>query len=576
MRLSILIVYFYVFISFFTFSSSFFEKGILDFEKIENKKSRIIELSGEWQYFDYEIDYLKGIENNNFIMIPNIKKSKEKSEADKNFTIALNIKSLKPSTYYAIEIPYIYADYKLKINDKITAYQYSPKKRLFTKSKYVEFYNEKDNVEIVLQLFPVSGYKAGLKNSINFGERKEILFKRDFYMILNFGVIIFLIFSIMYYLYVKHKNIGKDYISYIIFLTFFGIIFQIMNFEFIEMDYILRQKSKYILVLFMIYFLFSFFIKFFNIKTKNKKIKSMVFIITFLNLIIPYKVAIYWDIIFVVYLIFFLYLIFFNLLSVLKNKKNSIPNLASYFLILIFAVSNYKYYCSPVCFNFAVLTFAVMQFFIFARRNYNIIKEAEIIANDNKKMIEHIEYLNNNFEKEIKERTKNLEQKNLILEKIAKTDGLTGVYNHKHIHEILENEFKRAKRYRKKLSVLMIDIDYFKNVNDNYGHQIGDRILVNISEIIKRTVRETDVVGRYGGEEFIAVCCETDVEGAYILAERIRTNIEKLKFTENNLSVTVSIGLAELNEEKEPKKLVEKADKLLYEAKKSGRNRTER
>lgn len=576
MRLSILIVYFYVFISFFTFSSSFFEKGILDFEKIENKKSRIIELSGEWQYFDYEIDYLKGIENNNFIMIPNIKKSKEKSEADKNFTIALNIKSLKPSTYYAIEIPYIYADYKLKINDKITAYQYSTKKRLFTKSKYVEFYNEKDNVEIVLQLFPVSGYKAGLKNSINFGERKEILFKRDFYMILNFGVIIFLIFSIMYYLYVKHKNIGKDYISYIIFLTFLGIIFQIMNFEFIEMDYILRQKSKYILVLFMIYFLFSFFIKFFNIKTKNKKIKSMVFIITFLNLIIPYKVAIYWDIIFVVYLIFFLYLIFFNLLSVLKNKKNSIPNLASYFLILIFAVSNYKYYCSPVCFNFAVLTFAVMQFFIFVRRNYNIIKEAEVIANDNKKMIEHIEYLNNNFEKEIKERTKNLEQKNLILEKIAKTDGLTGVYNHKHIHEILENEFKRAKRYRKKLSVLMIDIDYFKNVNDNYGHQIGDRILVNISEIIKRTVRETDVVGRYGGEEFIAVCCETDVEGAYILAERIRTNIEKLKFTENNLSVTVSIGLAELNEEKEPKKLVEKADKLLYEAKKSGRNRTER
>ena len=164
------------------------------------------------------------------------------------------------------------------------------------------------------------------------------------------------------------------------------------------------------------------------------------------------------------------------------------------------------------------------------------------------------------------------ELKNKILQELAIKDGLTNLYNHKHVHEILDANIKLSKRYSRSLSLIMLDIDNFKRVNDTYGHQFGDEVLAQVAKTIKSTVRESDVVGRYGGEEFIIVLPETDANEALVLAERIRKEIESFKY-KDNISITVSGGISKLKENAE--QLIYDADKLLYKAKHTGKNRIE-
>lgn len=157
------------------------------------------------------------------------------------------------------------------------------------------------------------------------------------------------------------------------------------------------------------------------------------------------------------------------------------------------------------------------------------------------------------------------------MEEIAITDGLTGLYNHRFVRQRLEEEISKARRYKRKLSVIMLDIDHFKKLNDTQGHQYGDYVLKRIAEILQQSVRNTDTIGRYGGEEFIIICSETGLAEAYRLANRLRAEIERSQF-KRQVQVTISGGVAELHEE-DIQQLVEKADRCLYSAKRLGRNR---
>lgn len=160
------------------------------------------------------------------------------------------------------------------------------------------------------------------------------------------------------------------------------------------------------------------------------------------------------------------------------------------------------------------------------------------------------------------------------LEKAAYTDGLTKLYNHKKIFESLDLEIKREKRYKNNLSVMMVDIDFFKTVNDTYGHYMGDIVLEKLSEIIKATIRGADIAGRYGGEEFLIIFPEISEDEAFRAGERLRKNIEAVEF-ENRIKITISGGVAEYIGET-ALELIEKADRNLYRAKENGRNRIER
>ena len=168
----------------------------------------------------------------------------------------------------------------------------------------------------------------------------------------------------------------------------------------------------------------------------------------------------------------------------------------------------------------------------------------------------------------------------LVHQKIAENsikDGLTGLYNHRYFMEALEIEFNRAERYDRSFSLLMIDIDHFKNINDQYGHQAGDEMLSELSSIFFSCVRKSDVVCRYGGEEFAIILPDTDKENAKATGEKIRKTIEKAEFKNNDrqIKATISIGISTNKGIKTPRLLVGESDKALYRAKNSGRNRVE-
>ena len=162
--------------------------------------------------------------------------------------------------------------------------------------------------------------------------------------------------------------------------------------------------------------------------------------------------------------------------------------------------------------------------------------------------------------------------------KLSVTDGLTGISNRPNMERALLSEFGRSMRYGAPLSVVLLDVDNFKVVNDTYGHQKGDEILVAVASLLKRFCRANDIAARYGGEEFLMILPQSNALGAFKIAERVREELMKLNFTENesNFSVTTSCGVAELDRDhmKDADQLISAADHALYEAKNGGRNKT--
>ncbi len=176
-------------------------------------------------------------------------------------------------------------------------------------------------------------------------------------------------------------------------------------------------------------------------------------------------------------------------------------------------------------------------------------------------------------EKIINEKNIELEKKNLELNELTMRDSLTDLLNHKNSLRRLKEEVDRSKRINYPLSVAMIDLDNFKSVNDTYGHQMGDEMLVQIAQILTESCRTTDVVGRYGGEEFIIIMPDTNARDAALLLTRIQKRVEETSF-KDGVHITLSCGVSELNGES-VHGILKSSDIMLYEAKRKGKNRVE-
>lgn len=166
-----------------------------------------------------------------------------------------------------------------------------------------------------------------------------------------------------------------------------------------------------------------------------------------------------------------------------------------------------------------------------------------------------------------------LKEKSNLLEYQASHDSLTGLNNRNKFKEIYGKEIRRGFRYKNDLSLIIFDLDFFKNINDTYGHQIGDEVLKDISQVVLGNVREHDIVVRWGGEEFLILLPETSLEGSLNVAQKIRMEIEDKEFSSKNLKLTASFGIASLKDGDDESTLLERTDEALYEAKKSGRNK---
>lgn len=171
-----------------------------------------------------------------------------------------------------------------------------------------------------------------------------------------------------------------------------------------------------------------------------------------------------------------------------------------------------------------------------------------------------------------------LVEANKKLEELSIRDSLTNLFNRRYTDKVLEIEFNRAKRYSNSLSCLLIDIDYFKKINDLYGHSFGDKVLVYFSSFLLEMTRSTDIVTRYGGEEFLIILPDVNIHGAMDFAERLRDGISKriIEDKETNISIaaSISVGVSSFGEHTSDKdEIINQADKALYEAKRTGRNK---
>ncbi len=174
----------------------------------------------------------------------------------------------------------------------------------------------------------------------------------------------------------------------------------------------------------------------------------------------------------------------------------------------------------------------------------------------------------------VEERTRELQEKNKELEELSITDQLTGLFNRRKLDNVFTSEIKRIQRYKHSLGIILIDIDNFKSINDTYGHQIGDNVLKTIADVLYENSRITDIKGRWGGEEFLIICPETDMNGVQNEAEKLRSKIESCQFPTVK-SCTASFGVACYSMGDKPEQIVARADKALYIAKDNGRNRVE-
>jgi diguanylate cyclase (GGDEF)-like protein len=190
---------------------------------------------------------------------------------------------------------------------------------------------------------------------------------------------------------------------------------------------------------------------------------------------------------------------------------------------------------------------------------------------------EEIYQLNETLQEKVRKRTFQLLKKNKELKKLANFDSLTGVYNRGFFLNLASKYFDIAKRNNTSLHIISFDLDHFKNINDTYGHAMGDDVLKEFTKIVNPFMRNSDIFGRVGGEEFVACVQNVKDEGAILLAQKICNAVERsvIVFNDITIHITVSIGIAKLSDEKNIDELLEKSDQAMYQAKEAGRNRIE-
>lgn len=186
--------------------------------------------------------------------------------------------------------------------------------------------------------------------------------------------------------------------------------------------------------------------------------------------------------------------------------------------------------------------------------------------------IDNIENENKSFVISLTDITE-IKEESTLLEYQATHDTLTGLYNRQKFHDIFSKELRRDKRYKNPLALLIFDIDFFKKINDEFGHQVGDEVLKDISHIVTDEIREHDTVVRWGGEEFIVLLPETDIEGVTNTANKIKESISNYQNQTVGRQITASFGITVLKEDDNQDSIIKRADDALYEAKETGRNK---
>ncbi len=248
----------------------------------------------------------------------------------------------------------------------------------------------------------------------------------------------------------------------------------------------------------------------------------------------------------------------------LSDIENSLMKQKVNMLEIYSSNSKYMFYIAIL----AIILALIVSFFISQKIKKSFAQYKASICDKTDELKE----LNHTLELKVIKRTTELEKIKDDFEKLATTDALTKIHNRYSLMNMISVEISRSHRYDTPLSIIMYDVDFFKKVNDTYGHDIGDIVLISLSNLVKKNLRDIDIIGRYGGEEFLIILPNTVLDDAQLFAERLRKEVDEYSF-ETVDNITVSIGIAELRPNEDEDQLFKRVDKLLYKSKNGGRNK---
>lgn len=265
-------------------------------------------------------------------------------------------------------------------------------------------------------------------------------------------------------------------------------------------------------------------------------------------------------------LLFFapLYALFFHTIILSKFPSPNIYQVELYLMIFwIFTISGLRLIHATITSLIVFITGVVSTYLFYPNEyNYQIMHTAWLL-------VSLIFGFSGGYLLEESQKSTFLKQKEL--ENLALSDKLTGLFNRFKLEETITNELETATRYNRSFGVIIFDIDFFKSVNDNFGHQVGDEILVNISQTVQQQIRHSDTLFRWGGEEFILICLEVNRSEIELIAENIRQKVEAIQHHQVN-KLTISLGVTLRRAEDSVDSIIKRADEALYVAKNSGRN----
>ncbi|GFZ33418.1 diguanylate cyclase [Clostridium zeae] len=536
-------------------------KGVIDFSNYDFDKKQITSLDGQWELYNNELLEPQQLENrstNNYLTIPNELKEQFNGQATGYMTLRLKIKA-EDTIVYGFRIKRLLSASKVWVNGILqgkvgtVGKSYNEEKAIYLPT-YSYFTAKDGNINIVIQtsnyrdLFPVI-------RSMEFGKKDNIMNQ----FLLDAGVDLVIIGALLILqllnlsLFVRLKY-NKAFLYFSILCLFVQLRCLFLNERIIvrffpNMPYELLSKTA-ALTYYLWVPIYVIFIKeiFKDLPPKLTKL-SWAFSLSFTIICLMTNNTFYDSLSYIgeaILAIIIISMLIFLINKVKVKERHSEISFVAFFFIMITSINdifvNNGVSYARYGFQVGMFIFAILEAYMLTVKYSEEITKVEKLKSDTKVI----------YEQSIR-------------------DGLTNVFNRGYIEKVLDNVIDDYKKYNNKFSVLMIDIDHFKSINDNFGHPYGDKILIEISGVIKNTLRSTDYIGRYGGEEFIIILPNTSKDKAKELAECIRDNIKDISL-ENGTSVTVSGGLYENNTYMK-QMCIEIVDRLLYKAKNSGRNK---
>lgn len=585
------------------------KKGYIDASKWDFDEGEALPLRGEWEFYWNRLlesqDFEKKNYKKSFIHIPTdlVKTSTESNfrTGDGYATLKLNIKVNDINKVYGLKFKYFSSANKIWVNGTlISSSGKVGKDRETYKPQYIPkevlFKSDSEDIEIVVQIANFHHRRIRL-NEVLFGTADQI--QNNTYMnIIKESILIGSLLLVVVYCYVVYFIKKRE--PALLYLSLTALLIAVR--EAIVSERILirlipglsaeiMMKLGYLPVFVLLPLISMYISEIFKSSKLNNVVKILkytgyiFFVLIMLSTVKAYDwIFEYGSWLILIAAIYILYIIISN--NLIKSTRRIYTMVAGCGAILITAINDIfrelGLINTPELLSVGFVLFVLFQAIFLAWRFNDSYDQIAKLSKENGEMYKKIQELNEDLETKIKSRTKELQVANRKLAQMSKIDPLTGLGNRRYFDEQLKYAWNKSLKEKKPISIIMMDIDYFKSFNDNYGHLEGDKCLKIIGNTIKSSIREkADIVARYGGEEFVALLSETDLHMAAVMAERIRTNIKSLKiphqFSCASDYITISLGVNTIivAEDDSMNEFIRRADRKLYMAKEKGRDNME-